>query len=42
MFHTSTAVAYRHLKHSWRQPGRFWHEHDGADGADVLYGLGLL
>ena len=115
MFYTSTAVAYRHLKFGWRQPGRFWngiaslpeaggwpevyrdtihayregndyhgldaglavgdilrdeplpmgieplaervtdtpaglsaavwlywHEHDGADGADVLRGLGLL
>ena len=24
MFYTSTAVAYRHLKNGWRQPGRFW------------------
>lgn len=25
VFHTSTAVAYRHLKFGWRQPGQFWH-----------------
>ena len=24
MIYTSTAVAYRHLKHGWRQPGQFW------------------
>ena len=24
MIYTSTAVAYRHLKFGWRQPGRFW------------------
>lgn len=24
MIYTSAAVAYRHLKFGWRQPGRFW------------------
>ena len=24
VFYTSTAVAYRHLKFGWRQPGQFW------------------
>lgn len=25
VFYTSTAVAYRHIKFGWRQPGLFWH-----------------
>ena len=24
VFYTSTAVAYRHIKFGWRQPGQFW------------------